>query len=383
MLNFGPETYRVGILAFGALTNLKILEWVSVSTGIGLLALSTFLYEDEDKRLQNYLEDAWVRLNDLGKRSIQYHQAFLHAVLDISDRALDYLFGERLCSWRAAAMSVALSCAITSALGAIFSPWQGPIPGEPAPHVMCILFLSFLAMYLVIIRELLGGRLTSKWALGFCVAPFAILWTLAMIKVYFVEPWIRDEQTPPGITSWDEVAINTMGVVDVLVDLSILCLAMFAAVLCDFVSIAANRRITKRLRQWRSSVWIVTAIAVNVAAASLFVLVPIRITEYLDTDLTSHGVPPSSKYYLVRDWFEFLGDLNWSVVLLSSLHVFLASAMAVHLALWPIICRPIYGMQRFGIATRKRVIALLGGCFIVAGLPGVKIILWAYIKMIG
>ena len=80
------------------------LQISALLLGFVVIASVLFLYEDEDKRIQNLLEDAWIRVSDARRAAMSAQNAFLIAVLEISEKALTRTFGTPLISSRSIAM---------------------------------------------------------------------------------------------------------------------------------------------------------------------------------------------------------------------------------------------------------------------------------------
>jgi hypothetical protein len=59
------------------------------------------LYEDEQGRIQNKLEEWWVKLRDQEDSAISRHAAFMRAVARLATHGFDRVFGERIFSFRA------------------------------------------------------------------------------------------------------------------------------------------------------------------------------------------------------------------------------------------------------------------------------------------
>jgi hypothetical protein len=70
-----------------------------------------FLYEDEEGKIQNRLEEAWVRVDDARAKALSVSTAFVKEVARLSALLFNALFGLKLFSFRAAAVSICLSTA--------------------------------------------------------------------------------------------------------------------------------------------------------------------------------------------------------------------------------------------------------------------------------
>jgi len=79
-------------------TSLRIVA--GLAGGLSLYA-ALFLYEDEQGRIQNKLEEWWVKLRDQEDSAISRHAAFMRAVARLATHGFDRVFGERVFSFRA------------------------------------------------------------------------------------------------------------------------------------------------------------------------------------------------------------------------------------------------------------------------------------------
>jgi len=82
---------------------------VSLVLGSFCLYGALFLYETEEGEIQNKLQDWWVRVDDL-RKSVSTRQAvFLQSAATATTRAFEAVFGRKLLSSRALAVSSLLS----------------------------------------------------------------------------------------------------------------------------------------------------------------------------------------------------------------------------------------------------------------------------------
>jgi hypothetical protein len=85
-----------------------IVRTVAAALGVVLIYGAAFLYEDDERRVQNRLESLWVELHSVSTTVMSRHLAFVNAATQFVDRWLSRIYGERLLSRRAAAMSYLL-----------------------------------------------------------------------------------------------------------------------------------------------------------------------------------------------------------------------------------------------------------------------------------
>jgi len=83
------------------------------TAGALLLYGALFLYEDEHGKVQNTLEEWWIRLREKQTELLARHTVFMREVARLEKRVFDRLFGERLISLRAIGVSQSYSLAST------------------------------------------------------------------------------------------------------------------------------------------------------------------------------------------------------------------------------------------------------------------------------
>jgi hypothetical protein len=79
--------------------------------GAVLICAGLFLYEDEEGRFQNKVEEWWIKLSDKQKAARSKVAAFMQEVARLTESGFDRLFGRRLFSLRVIPISIYLSFA--------------------------------------------------------------------------------------------------------------------------------------------------------------------------------------------------------------------------------------------------------------------------------
>lgn len=90
---------------------LFVLRGLSFVAGAVLCYGSLFIYEDEERQVQNALEGWWVRLDDMRARMTRRHIDYLRTINDMAASWLSRIFGDKLLSLRALGVSACLSVA--------------------------------------------------------------------------------------------------------------------------------------------------------------------------------------------------------------------------------------------------------------------------------
>ena len=88
-----------------------LLRTLAGIAGLLLLYVAFFLYDDEEARLQNRLEQIWKRIDVLQSSAMSREGAILQGVSRTASATLDRLLGNKLLSLRSLAVSMAFSAA--------------------------------------------------------------------------------------------------------------------------------------------------------------------------------------------------------------------------------------------------------------------------------
>lgn len=85
---------------------LRVLAGIAGATAI---YAALFLYEDEQGKIENRLEEWWIRLDDQRNAAVSRNTAFMRGIARLATAGFDRLFGRRLVSVHAFGVSSALS----------------------------------------------------------------------------------------------------------------------------------------------------------------------------------------------------------------------------------------------------------------------------------
>src|SRR5262249_32272176 len=139
---------------------------------------------------------------------------------------------------------------------------------------------------------------------------------------------------------------------------------ILSGVLCDIVFIALTRKLLRWLAGALSSIRILLILILNFSLAFAFFVGPILLNPLIDTERLhmwswlpwlfpstfGHG---DSK----RDTLAFvilIGQSNLIGFIISLVFIALTVALLLHRVIWPMLDRPIYSLQRLGIARRSK-----------------------------
>jgi hypothetical protein len=337
---------------------LWLLQVTSVFGGALLIYGSLFLYEDEEQRIQNILENWWIRIDDARTSATHAHTALTRAAAELARSGLDRVFGPRLLSFRAISVSGLLSLASFHFTATYLSGWaQANIAVDvkqldlktPADAIVA-LFMMFTAFLLVL-------AVPTQPLFMHAVSLFGVL-------VIALSATIRTLRHLPQI--YFAILVAMLGILALFarhpdfVGMPYMVLVIvFAGIFFDFCAIA----VTRALIQWQSSWWsfrrITAAAALELSIGVALIAAPIYVGSRIMR--AAHGT--SSWYSSIAGWSILLSTLTNVASAAISFSFFGAlTLLAVHRVAWPAIERPLYQLARLGVfqskATRTALFAL-------------------------
>jgi|SRR6267142_526169 len=213
---------------------------VEALLGLFCVLSAIVLYPGEEGRIQSKFEDFWVRVDDYQKLALSRNAAFMTQVAKLQTRFLDRVFGAKLISAQALAVSFCCSVATFSLLF-IYSDYI-ELGHHNTGNNELLLFTGFfccsltLGILIVIVRQ----HIVVRWMAGFAALIFFTAWTLK---------WEPD----PGIAA---------------------AVILFAAALgfgCDAIFIALTRYLVRWAGEMTSLSKVLTTVMLNLLLGLLLV----------------------------------------------------------------------------------------------------------------
>jgi hypothetical protein len=371
-----------------------------------LLYIAAFMYENEEGRLQNRLESAWIRLDDLRQKALSRHLSVTLAVTRHFNQLLDHLFGKRLLSTRALVVSAALSIASLFALEPVIRSlesfgidtyeWSydlfygtrgvGAIGGDALVRVVAIgllMCLAFLAR-------------TRRWAYYALAVVVGYVVVGSMYGALFFEyPDAVSDRCPDNdlqLAVYDRVSgladWKMLGLVDVAgrllawpyvqaflrttcdpgndfmytADVKPIALAIPAGILSDFAVLTIGRRMIRWLARSSSFVAVCASLIAGILLIGVLIMWPMRV-----------GIgAPFTVSYETGAVLVAIGASNIITAAAIGMYVAYALFLLVHQAAWPIIERPVYAAARHGILRRRRVVSAAAVVLLGIAHPGLS-----------
>ena len=293
-----------------------------------VLMCASFLYEDEEGKIQSRVQEWWIKLDDKQSASRSRVAAFMQEVARLTAQGFDSLFGKRLLSLRFIVVSVYLSIASFFLFGLLtFSMIRNP--GSLTRHGLFLSFLSFLT--LASFPALLGEGRTFGDRL------FRGIWW-AVIPVFAL-----------SISGFLVFVYKRFGAASTFRGIGLALLPFAISFVVDLAYIVLTRWILRRIR--------------GIDRVSEIVLM---LTEYfLILAIILVGLPDigllAAKYSLRVGGFTILSVSFDSIdILVAFSGLLVALVLFFHRLFWPFIQRPLYVIQRFRLIKNKKWLIVTG-----------------------
>jgi hypothetical protein len=292
------------------------------TVGMVLVSLGFFLYEDEEGRFQNKVEQWWVKISDVQKASRSKVAVFVQEVARLTGKGFDRLFGQPLFSLRVVPVSIYLSLASCFLLSWVMLPHVKHDPSVTRQGALGLL-VYFLALALV------PAVFKNRWIL--------VLW------------WAIIPAALLSISGFLIFVLRTRGARSLFYAFGVVTLIFVSSLLCDLLYIALTRYILRRISRIDRISEILLMIVLNLMALTVPVLGPI----YGGLALFKHfpRVGATVLFSVILNFIDFLAGFAAFA---------LALILLVHRLFWPAIQRPLYAIYRFSPITEKKWLIRVG-----------------------
>jgi hypothetical protein len=312
--------------------------------GLVLLYLAFFLRESDEGKLQNRLEELWVRIDDLSRTALTKQAAFIQGVSGFVTSGFDRVFGRGLFSAKAIFASLCFSAAAI---------WLAVVLVESTMPTINNGFSPFLAILVCVGTLYLGYAPRPFRYVGFVWAPAAVFVAFVYMTVPGQQQW-----------SWNEplaaLADTTYTIPAALI--------AAGGVGSDIVFVAFTRyclRINSRLRKPIAMMLLLVA---NGLAGLLLCLVPVVLLRLVESRTWFRNWPHALETLLT------LASSNLLDAFVGVLWVLVSAAAVAHLLVWPVLERPIYSAQRYGLVKQPKLLAAIGVLALLFAWPGSPIV---------
>ncbi len=307
-----------------------------------LLYVAFFLYEDEEARIQNRLEQIWTKINALQSSAMSKEVAFLQGVTRTTSAILDRLLGHKLVSVQSVAVSMAFSMA-SLLVWHTFAFRFALSTTRSAVWLFCALILIILGS----LRPTLGEK---SYHVGLASLVICLPW-LVTSGMFAPGPSGHGLEVWPSAVRFIELVV----LLGVLVD--ILFIAFFRWVLRNIAGI--------------SSFWVIL----------LYFIAVSLVTGLLTGPAVIFSLNPSSSYqfpvpFLVWLVAYYTSTTNLVDALCLLLLLVIMLLLLAHRLVWPLIKRPIYAANRKQLIKNTKLLGALGAILLLYAFPNNPVVRW-------
>ena len=328
---------------FSFVTTLHVLTKIVVCLiGATSLYCASFLYEDEEGKLQNRIEQLWVSIDE--RRRLNQSAALLNRVAMLVNRIVNRVVGKRLFSFRMVAITTCFSLAAMQFWLSIiiYRGMIGVTLGTMQLHVemstsfLWGIFRNDLYVFLGLLGAgLLASRLQRWWSTALCYFVIGIvLWFTDVVPIYLPRP------------------AAMLGI----------------SLLSDIFVLAAVRWTLRRLIRKSDIGSFVIAIVIQLSAIIILVIVPWTLGTG-GPNITQESSDSVSLGWIMTPSYELFG-LNTFTGMFCLMFVAILAFMLTHKTLWPAASRLLYPIARFQIVrNRKLMVAISITSFAIISPP--------------
>lgn len=294
--------------------------------------LSMAVYEDEEKRIQSRLENAWIRLSDYQSFAFRREGLILQSLLRVCTSMLDRLFGEKLMSIRAFATSTILSTMTVFIIAGIGSAIQHMAPAPSKFHDTPVALGTLGIVIIAGVSEYGLIWLCRRGWFSLLVSVFAPL-IVASFMYYMIgeaQPYIRPQ---------NHFLSGILGA----------SLGVWLSIFSDVYAVAFLR-FTLRLNITLTRMWV--SLLLNLLIAAVLAMAPFAFGYSIVHVRFLHPLIAPFSIAMV----ETLTILN-ADVFVALLFIWIAAViLLVHHLLWPVIVRSIYLVQSRGVKENRKLL---------------------------
>jgi hypothetical protein len=328
---------------------LLLLRILSASGGVLLLYMAFFLYENEEGKIQNSLENWWTSMDDRRNNVVTTHRYFLSKVSYVLRLHLDMLLGEKLFSSRATKISISYSLGSACILSIIV---QASIHVGNNPYIWLIKIWLVYSGYQWI-KVATNAYVGNNQPIFRIILNQGLLVMLILCLVYFPLVFILGDL--PEAAPMAAIGVGILSVFGLLFDI---------------LFVALTRKILRLAGDFSSWLKASSALLVNMIAIVCMGILPCYlgrlpgVKQYADW-LKQFGFDDAT----VKMMFDLVAASNVPAILVSSAFVFLTISLFFHQFFWSILQRPIYSLQRHNVIEKKKLLGMLGLCLLYIAYP--------------
>jgi hypothetical protein len=326
-----------------------------------------FLYEDEEKTLQNKLENWWLRLNYFSQNALSRHTFIAKKIIFSINNFINRLFGKKLFSIHACLLSLCFSFASFGLISSyivfnerysdqISISWWSSITKEKMIFTYLAIFIFYSLLILI--------SLKIKFLFQKLIFLLVVLGSTILILIFGRDFFSYIEHKADyDRSNW--------------LDQGPFVVSILLAVVYDLFFVTIIRKILLITYRLNSLIIIILVMIANFVLAFIMLFGATFFVDFIDKKFEVSKIIPGTCEY--HDFSEPIGVIvastNLFSILFSVLFFCFALILLLHRLAWPILSRPIYAVSRFGIFRHRKILALIGLTLLTASIsPAIGII---------
>lgn len=304
-----------------------------------VLFYASLSYETEEGKIQNLLEEWWIKVDDYQRQALSKHIAFLKMLALVTTRVLNHLFGPSLLSLQAVGVSLCL-CSVCIGVLALIMGRINPRPELSVSTSLWIIFSSGLyGLIPAFLQRIPRKRLrVGSIYLWFAFLVVSQLWGFDLIMFLLMFLVLLDPDLRLG-------AAIFLGVFAILLS----GIALFVLL------VTLMRKTVRGISRSSSAMRIAGMSALNILPP--FVLIGMIV---MAIEIPTSGRTQIVIFAMLIFFGVFGLVINFPFVLSAAMFVLIAITMLVHRLFWPGIARPLYRLQAMGVAKRPMLFRAIG-----------------------
>jgi hypothetical protein len=316
-----------------------VLAGRGVAFIIGCLAfyLAFFLYEDEEGRWQNRIDDLWIAVHDRARVTDSLSTALFNKIAQALVAVFNSIFGRRLVSFQMFAVSTNLSLAGAS-LGLLIVT----LLDRSDPDFRAFFIGSSSSFLILLILASLAIRFPRRWVAITTLLPFWFTFFL-VLRVMSV----RSDGSMDDVFAIGDAIRNL---------LEALPMFLLFSLVSDAVAIAVIRKLFASISKSLSFVGILKMVGILVFLLLAILPIPFFALEMLSQKFQNQDLKNFAEGG--RYWILYLNGTTGFYCLFP---VLMLVVVLAHRLIWPTLARLLYAVSRNHILVNRKALATIGG----------------------
>ena len=307
------------------------------------------MYEDEESKVQNILEEWWIRVDDLKQLAISRHVAVMRTVAKFAGTGLNRIFGKKILSVRVIAVSGCLSLASLHFVGMFVTSSANRPPGYriditqfanpwDAYYAAQVELLHMIAAMMFTLVVPLNPALMHIIGVS---AIIAVILSTCFERLY----WLPHIVFATFIGMYLVFPVFFKPYPDFLSFPFMVLIIVAFGVACDVMAVAFVRILLRLQADWMSLFRTLFAAILQLLMSICLLIIPIAIGIQL-----LNGMKGMSIWWSILGWAIALSPSTNLLSAITTLAFFgAASILIMHRLIWPFITRPLYRLARVGV----------------------------------